>query len=56
MLDLGKKVKKNEPLIILEAMKMENVLCSPVDGIIKGILVNTKQTVEKNSVLIKFEI
>ena len=37
-------------------MKMENVLCSPVDGIIKEILVNTKQTVEKNSVLIKFEI
>ena len=28
-------------------MKMENVLCSPVDGIIKEILVNTKQTVEK---------
>lgn len=52
----GKKVKKDEPLIILEAMKMENVLCSPVDGIIKEILVNTKQTVEKNSVLIKFEI
>ena len=54
--EAGKKVKKDEPLIILEAMKMENVLCSPVDGIIKEILVNTKQTVEKNSVLIKFEI
>ena len=51
----GEKVKKDEPLIILEAMKMENVLCSPVDGIIREILVNTKQTVEKNSVLIKFE-
>ena len=52
----GEKVKKDEPLIILEAMKMENVLCSPVDGIIREILVNTKQTVEKNSVLIKFDI
>ena len=51
----GEKVKKDEPLIILEAMKMENVLCSPVDGIIREILVNTKQTVEKNSVLIKFD-
>ena len=45
--EVGKKVKKDEPLIILEAMKMENVLCSPVDGIIKEILVNTKQTVGK---------
>ena len=54
--EAGKKVKKDDPLIILEAMKMENVLCSPVDGIIKEILVNTKQTVEKNSVLIKFGI
>ena len=54
--EAGKKVKKDEPLIILEAMKMENVLCSPVDGVIKEILINTKQTVEKNSVLIKFDI
>ena len=53
---MGQKVKKDEPLIILEAMKMENVLCSPVDGVIKEILVNTKQTVEKNTVLIKFDI
>ena len=53
---MGQKVKKDEPLIILEAMKMENVLCSPVDGVIKEILVNTKQTVEKNTVLIKFVI
>ena len=55
-IEVGKKVKKDEPLIILEAMKMENVLCSPVDGVIKEILVNPKQTVEKNSVLIKFDV
>ena len=41
--------------MILEAMKMENVLCSPVDGIIEEIVVTPKQTVEKNSVLIKFK-
>ena len=52
---IGSEVKKDEPLIILEAMKMENVLCSPVDGIIEEIVVTPKQTVEKNSVLIKFK-
>ena len=54
--EVEKTVKKDEPLLILEAMKMENVLCSPVDGVIKEILVETKQTVEKNSVLIKFDL
>ena len=40
-------VKKDDPLMILEAMKMENVLCSPVDGVIEEIVVTPKQTVEK---------
>jgi biotin carboxyl carrier protein len=52
---VGSEVKKDDPLMILEAMKMENVLCSPVDGIIEEIVVSPKQTVEKNSVLIKFK-
>ena len=48
-------VKKGDPVIILEAMKMENILSSPVDGIVKEIKVNPEQTVEKNNILIKFD-
>ena len=48
-------VKKGDPVIILEAMKMENILSSPVDGIVKEIKVNLQQTVEKNNILIKFD-
>tara|TARA_Y200000002_G_scaffold235079_1_gene194207 strand:+ start:3005 stop:3487 length:483 start_codon:yes stop_codon:yes gene_type:complete len=51
---VGDKVKKGEPIIILEAMKMENILSSPVDAIIKEIKVKPQQTVEKNNVLINF--
>ena len=51
----GDEVKQDQPLIILEAMKMENVLASPVDGKIKEIKISPKQTVEKNSLLITFE-
>ena len=51
----GDVVKKDQPLIILEAMKMENVLTSPIDGVIKEINVQPQQTVEKNSLLIVFE-
>ena len=49
-------VKKGDPVIILEAMKMENILFSPVDGKVKEIKVNPQQTVEKNNILIKFEL
>ena len=48
-------VKKGDPIIILEAMKMENILTSPIDGVIKNIEVKPQQTVEKNNVLIRFE-
>ena len=34
---------------------MENILSSPVDGVIKEIKVKPQQTVEKNNVLINFE-
>jgi biotin carboxyl carrier protein len=53
--EVGKEIKKDEPLLILEAMKMENVIKSPTDGVVKSIAVNAGQAVEKGSVMITFE-
>ncbi|PVY43941.1 biotin/lipoyl-containing protein [Pontibacter virosus] len=50
----GQEVKKGDPIMILEAMKMENILKSPGDGIVKEIKVAVKQNVEKNQILILF--
>jgi acetyl/propionyl-CoA carboxylase alpha subunit len=50
----GASIKKGDPLIVLEAMKMENILKSPVDGIIKKVNVSKGSIVEKNQVLIQF--
>ncbi|MGV3504007.1 MAG: biotin/lipoyl-containing protein [Adhaeribacter sp.] len=50
----GQEVKKGDPLLILEAMKMENILKSPGDGRVKAIKVNLRDKVEKNQVLIQF--
>jgi biotin carboxyl carrier protein len=50
----GVEVKKGDALIVLEAMKMENILKSPSDGIIKKIIANKGKAVEKNEVLIQF--
>jgi len=51
----GQEVAQGDPLIILEAMKMENVLKSPTDGVIKSIEVTEGVAVEKNQILIHFE-
>lgn len=50
----GQEVDLGEPLMILEAMKMENILKSPTKGTIKSIKVKKGQSVEKNQVLIEF--
>jgi len=50
----GQEVKKGDPLLILEAMKMENILKSPGDGRVKAIKVNLGDKVDKNQVLIQF--
>ncbi len=52
---VGEEVKKGDTLLILEAMKMENVIKSPRDGKIKKVNVQLKQPVEKNQVMLEFE-
>lgn len=52
---VGQEVKENDPLLILEAMKMENSFLSPRNGIIKSITVEKGNAVEKGQLLIEFE-
>lgn len=55
MLSAGSSVVKGDGVLVLEAMKMENVIKSPTDGVIKKIAVIKDQAVEKNEVLVEFE-
>lgn len=52
----GSEIKKGEPLVILEAMKMENVIKAPVDVVVKKIRVKEKQAVEKGEILMEFDV
>ena len=45
-IDIGKKIKKGDTIIIIEAMKTMNHIPSPFDGIIKEIYVEDGQPVE----------
>lgn len=51
----GEIVKANKPLLIMEAMKMENEMRSTRDVKIKEICVKQGASVESGAVLIKFE-
>lgn len=50
----GMQVKQGQPLLILKAMKMENILRASHDGAIKRILVDKNQKVEKDAVMLQF--
>ncbi|TCD19812.1 acetyl-CoA carboxylase biotin carboxyl carrier protein subunit [Pedobacter psychrodurus] len=49
------QVKKGDNLLILEAMKMENILKSSTDGVVKKVLINQGDKVEKNQILVQFK-
>lgn len=50
---IGDKIKAGDSLLILEAMKMENVIKSPGEGVVKMVKVKERETVDKNQVLIE---
>ena len=50
----GDEVKVGDALLILEAMKMENIIKASGDSIVKAVKVKKGQSVEKNQVLIEF--
>ena len=52
---VGQEVSKGDTLLILEAMKMENAIKSPAEGVVKEICVEQGNAVDKNQILIRFE-
>ncbi len=50
----GDKVKTNDKLMVLEAMKMNNYILSPRDGTVKKVNVKPGDNVPKSFILLEF--
>jgi biotin carboxyl carrier protein len=51
----GDTINKGDGILVLEAMKMENIIKAPAQAVVKKINVSKGMAVEKNQVLIELE-
>ncbi len=51
----GQAIRKGDALLVLEAMKMENIIKARGDGMVKSVQVSKSQTVDKGAILIEME-
>ena len=55
MVKPGQQLSVGDPILILEAMKMENVIKAEGQGVVKKILLPKNSKVEKNQVIVEME-
>lgn len=51
----GEEVKENQTLVVIEAMKMETNIKSPVSGIVESVTIKEGQQVKSGELLIKLK-
>jgi acetyl-CoA/propionyl-CoA carboxylase biotin carboxyl carrier protein len=52
---VGDSVKAGQPLAVIEAMKMENEIVAPIDGVVTAIAATAPATVEKAALLLELQ-
>lgn len=55
LVEVGQEVIEGTPLLVLSAMKMENVILAQGEGVIKSIEVKKDDAVEKGQLIIEME-
>ena len=55
MVEVGQEIVEGTPLLVLSAMKMENIILAQGEGIIKSIEIKKDDTVEKGQLIIEME-
>ena len=52
---VGDKVKKGDVLLLIEAMKLENEVCAPCDGVVSEIVAQAGNMVTNKQLLLKIK-
>lgn len=55
MIEEGQEISEGTPLLVLSAMKMENIILSQGEGVVKSIAVKKDDVVEKGQLIIEME-
>ena len=55
LVEPGSKIEEDEPILTLEAMKMEMPIVSPVNGVLKAFHVKVGDQVESDALLATIE-
>ncbi len=53
LVEPGQKVKKNDPLFVIEAMKMESTVVAPADGEVRHVELNPNTMVKQDDLVLK---
>jgi biotin carboxyl carrier protein len=53
LVEAGQKVSAGDPLIILEAMKMEHTMRAALDGVVEAVLVNQGEVIAPGQLLVQ---
>jgi 3-methylcrotonyl-CoA carboxylase alpha subunit len=55
LVEAGKEVKKGDPLVIMEAMKMEHTIAAPSSGLVEEVLYAVGDQVADGAPLLAFK-
>ncbi len=55
MVEEGQTIEEGTPLIVLSAMKMENIILSQGEGVIKSVAVKKDDAVDKGQIIIEID-
>ena len=55
LVEEGERVTRRQPLVVLEAMKMEHIIEAPLAGIVKSIACRQGAKVAQGAVLVEIE-
>jgi 3-methylcrotonyl-CoA carboxylase alpha subunit len=55
LVEPGARVRRGEPLLVLEAMKMEHTIAAPADGVVKAVHFQAGQQVEEGARLMSMK-